>query len=201
MYSFTGFTKHDAVYKYIAQVSQTHESLTSALMNKVNKTCTRLSSLSITMADMTAVKCTDMAPALAELRLVRCEVPVKWFLGSSFTHLDRLYLDYSPRIDYTHIRDLASTSTVKTLTVVSLRGCYRVDDRAVEALTSFSLLNDIDLDETNITNYGLEIALTKFVRPLARLSVCRCKIIRMDTRTIEFVQASLLRQPFKFIYQ
>ena len=139
---------------------------------------------------------------ITELHFIRCEIPVKWFQNNHFTHLKRLDLDYSSRADHTHIRDcLGQKKLSETLESLSLKGCYRVEDRTVELLPQLTALAELNLDETSITQFGLQIICKELSSTLNRLSLRRCSKLKLDDKTLQFVKDSFCDNlDFKFIH-
>lgn len=168
-------------------------------MTNLVHTCPSLKAVSISLADLSSIKCTDLPPNLVELCLSRCEIPVRWFDGCRLVNLTRLHLDRSPRADYTHIRDLMPA--LHNLQVFSTRHCYRIDDRAIEALASDPppRLSEIYLDETAITQYSVQLVCGKLAASLTCLSILKCKMLTLDVDTIKFVK-SKFNPLFKFFY-
>lgn len=155
---------------------------------------------------MTAISCSKLPANLTELRLERCEIPVKWFstgAADQLTNLHSLSLDSSARIDFTHVRDLSSSPIARCLRLLSLKHCYRVDDRAVEVLAAaaaakpcqFDSLTEIYLDGTQVTRNGVElICKAAYAHQLVRLSLVGCpkmKGVFNDEKFLSFVRESL----------
>lgn len=157
--------------------------------------------LSITRANLTPISCSKLPANLTDLRLERCEIPVKWFstgAADQLTNLHSLSLDSSARIDFTHLRDLSASPIARVLRVLSLKNCYRVDDRAAEVLAAnsskFDSLTEIYLDGTQVTRNGLElICKATYAHQLVRLSLVGCpkmKGVFNDEKFLKFVRQS-----------
>lgn len=100
-------------------------------------------------------------------------------------------LDSSSRIDFTHLRDLNAPE----LRVLSVKNCYRIDDRAIEVLTDssggFSNLVEIYLDYTRITSLSLQLICKFYKGKLEKLSLKGCKVLSVDEKMRNYIKHSL----------
>lgn len=160
-------------------------------MEKLRKSCVKLKILELRYSDLNSLKCTAIPNGLEELRLFRCEIPLKWFEKNQFLNLSFLDLSKTSGICSTHLNDLAA-SCKNTLKVLILKECYRIDDKAIEVLVNenFVLLNRLDLEETSITQYGLQLLCTKLAGTLGYLNIKNCKKLNLNNQMLNFVNKS-----------
>ena len=136
---------------------QNKASVTTALMEKLNQSCGEsMKCLEIRLADLTSLN--NVFPlGLEELCLQKCELRVDQFKCLKFNSLKAIDLTGSSRMCSSHIKDL--TKFNKTLNKLVMKKCYRIDDKAVEAIVDgqFENLEYLDLEETNVTSVGVHL--------------------------------------------
>lgn len=160
-------------------VPKNKSKLSRALMRKLTQSCSRLNQLEIQLADLNGFDVTCLPNKLEKLSFLRCEIPMRWFQSNPFQNLISIDLSECGRIHRRDIKDLATTCA-STLKSMKLTECYRIDDTAIEVIVAggFTVLESLDLEGTNITQYGLQLIATKLGSQLVYLSLKDCRHLR-----------------------
>ena len=163
-----------------AYTNKTKQSVTSPLMAKLTATCSNLTSVEIRYANLESIKVNDFPDQLESLSLIRCEIPVNWFKENRFTGLRSLNLTDSANVRPSHMDDLIANPLMKSLEQLTLKGCYRISDRAIEMFIekSFDCLVRLDLSGTVCTNTSIHFICTNANSTFAKLnylSIKNCK--------------------------
>lgn len=159
--------------------------LSPLLMEKLSSTCFWLNSFEVKYADLNSIKATNLPGSINSLKLIRCEIPVQWFLGSSFVNLVHLDLTDSSRICSIHIKDLSASS--QSLERLNLSKCYRIDDSIINILAdnNFEKLKSLELEDVpNITTICLQLVISLYVkinRNFKYMNVKNCPKVNCDT--------------------
>lgn len=149
--------------------------ISPALMAKLKETCLNLRSIKFQCVDMNLITIQDLSENIEEITLHRCEVPVNWFRGNTFKCLKLLNLTTSSRTCHTHIKDLDNCK--ETLETLILSNCYRIDDRALEIITSnFTHLKCLKINGTSCTSLSIHWICTR-LKELNCLNIENCKFL------------------------
>ena len=158
-------------------------------MQKLSTSCCSLKKLEIKYCDLNEVESTDFSENLVELNLIKCEIPLRWFKNNKFKILVNLNLSGSSRVCSTHIQDLVDTTALEKLENLNLKNCYRINDKSIEILLSLPKINSLNLSETDLTQYGLQLICSKLSNSIKFLSIKKCK-------NINETDSSFVRQSF-----
>ena len=161
--------------------------LSKALMQKLNETCSKLIEIEIEYADLNSINVNDLRKQMEKLSFIRCEIPLKWFQPSSvndkFANLSHLDFTGSSRICKAHLEDLNKICV--NVKFLSLKKCYRIDDKALDCLVKLDIflnsLEVLNLDETSVSQEGVNIVIQQ-VKSLKIIYVKSCKCIVGDLK-------------------
>lgn len=155
-------------------------------MHKLNEVRPNLKEIEINFADLSSISVQDIPSEIEVLTLRKCEIPVNWFQSKSkklFKRLRVLDVSGSSRVSRSHLENV--DKIVEELEVLNLRGCYRIDDNAVDALIKLSLIKsliELNLDETSVSKKSLEALCELDNVKLSTVNAHKCKnIIDFDS--------------------
>jgi hypothetical protein len=150
-------------------IKRQQQTLSKALMEKLNEICSNLKQINIKYADLNPINICDLPLSkLERLCLTKCEIPLDWFQTKNksnnflkFIKLDHIDLSGSSRVSKTHLDNLCKLfHNSNKLLYLSLNNCYRIDDYAIDILilnsNSFQYLEQIHLDDTSCSIISLE---------------------------------------------
>ena len=160
-------------------------SVTKALMDKLSTWCSNITCLEIRLSDLSSLDA-EFPTTLSELRLIKCELRLTQFEKMRFDSLEIIDLTGSSRVCAAHIKDLAKFNA--SLAKLTLKKCYRIDDKAIESIVEcdFVRLDHLDLEETNVTSVGVHLICTRLKDKLVYLNVKSCKHIL--TSDVDFIR-------------
>ena len=188
-------------FNLLVVLKKQRQSVSTALLQKLKTTCPNLKALEIQCCDFNSIEVENLPESLLQIRLTRCEIPLRWFESSNFSRLESLELNSSSRVCHTHLKDL--TFCCKTsLRSLSCKGCYRIDDRAIEVIVKgFQKLTKLNFEDTQVSFAGILELGKHFSTQLEYLNIKQCKHINKTDQVIDTIKDLFLdRQSFKLDY-
>ena len=184
---------------YIEQKGEMDRMVSSAFLAKLNDSCKNLIIMKLKYVDLSVISVNDLSQYLKELYLMRCEIPIDWFSKNMFNNLETLDLSESSRVCVKHLKDLATNNCKKTLKHLILSQCYRIDDKAIEFVTTeFLDLTCLKVDGTVISDLSIHWICNR-LKYLNELNIQNCKFLKNPD--IEFIEESHKHNDFKLVYK
>lgn len=165
------------LHGFIESIKST-ECISNAVLTDIKSRCPSLREMYITKANLIKIDSSLLPSALKKLTLHKCLISVDWFKAATETgtlqSLEELSLAGTTRTADATLKDVANFKDLKS---VNLRGCYRIGEPGIAAISqSLTKIESLHLDDCDVSDQCLH-HIGSHMKDLKVISLANCSRI------------------------